>query len=402
MDIMLKYKMVILKSFFIALLFSSSIYFEYFNIGNIFINSITGLVSIYFLLTMSKKELFFIGFFIGLLWFWWIGYSFIYYDLIYLIPIILIFIGIIYGLLFYLSAIYPHIIYRTFAIFSLSFIHPFGFNWFKPEVIFINSFFGIEKLDFLIIITTLALFIYYKRVYILTLLLFAISYTQTIIELPNIKIYQPQYNISQETKWLKSYRDVLIEENLNNIDYAIKNDFELVILPETIFPLPLNKNIPLINILKNKSKKTTIITGALEFENNQYFNTTYMFKNGNIKIARKVVLVPFGESIPLPKILRDLINAYFYNGARDYSVALEPTTFNINGINFRNAICYEATTDKIFNKLDTSFIIATSNNAWFTPSIEPTLQNLLLKYYAKKYNVIIYHSSNSSKNKIIQ
>ncbi|MBT3281275.1 MAG: apolipoprotein N-acyltransferase [Campylobacteraceae bacterium] len=399
---MLKYKMVILKSFFIALLFSSSIYFEYFNIGNIFINSITGLVSIYFLLTMSKKELFFIGFFIGLLWFWWIGYSFIYYDLIYLIPIILIFIGIIYGLLFYLSAIYPHIIYRTFAIFSLSFIHPFGFNWFKPEVIFINSFFGIEKLDFLIIITTLALFIYYKRVYILTLLLFAISYTQTIIELPNIKIYQPQYNISQETKWLKSYRDVLIEENLNNIDYAIKNDFELVILPETIFPLPLNKNIPLINILKNKSKKTTIITGALEFENNQYFNTTYMFKNGNIKIARKVVLVPFGESIPLPKILRDLINAYFYNGARDYSVALEPTTFNINGINFRNAICYEATTDKIFNKLDTSFIIATSNNAWFTPSIEPTLQNLLLKYYAKKYNVIIYHSSNSSKNKIIQ
>jgi apolipoprotein N-acyltransferase len=127
-----------------------------------------------------------------------------------------------------------------------------------------------------------------------------------------------------------------------------------------------------------------------------------MFKNGNIKIARKVVLVPFGESIPLPKILRDLINAYFYNGARDYSVALEPTTFNINGINFRNAICYEATTDKIFNKLDTSFIIATSNNAWFTPSIEPTLQNLLLKYYAKKYNVIIYHSSNSSKNKIIQ
>ena len=259
MDIMLKYKMVILKSFFIALLFSSSIYFEYFNIGNIFINSITGLVSIYFLLTMSKKELFFIGFFIGLLWFWWIGYSFIYYDLIYLIPIILIFIGIIYGLLFYLSAIYPHIIYRTFAIFSLSFIHPFGFNWFKPEVIFINSFFGIEKLDFLIIITTLALFIYYKRVYILTLLLFAISYTQTIIELPNIKIYQPQYNISQETKWLKSYRDVLIEENLNNIDYAIKNDFELVILPETIFPLPLNKNIPLINILKNKSKKTTIL-----------------------------------------------------------------------------------------------------------------------------------------------
>ncbi len=47
-------------------------------------------------------------------------------------------------------------------------------------------------------------------------------------------------------------------------------------------------------------------------------------------------------------------------------------------------------------------MIATSNNAWFTPSIEPTLQKLLLKYYAKKYDVTIFHSINGSENYTIR
>ena len=45
-------------------------------------------------------------------------------------------------------------------------------------------------------------------------------------------------------------------------------------------------------------------------------------------------------------------------------------------------------------------MVAISNNAWFTPSIEPTLQHLLLKYYSKKYDVNIYHIANGSSNRI--
>ena len=102
-----------------------------------------------------------------------------------------------------------------------------------------------------------------------------------------------------------------------------------------------------------------------------------------------------------PKFLVDLINDIFYNGAQDYSKASEATDFIIKGEKFRNAICYEATTDKIFENLgDTKYMIAISNNAWFTPSIEPTLQHLLLKYFSKKYDVNIYHVVNGSPNRI--
>ena len=112
--------------------------------------------------------------------------------------------------------------------------------------------------------------------------------------------------------------------------------------------------------------------------------------------------MPFGEEIPFPKFLTDFINDTFFDGASDYSKATEPTTFTIKNIKFRNTICYEATTDDVYQNLDTHFVIATSNNAWFTPSTQPTLQKLLLRYYAKKYNLIIYHATNSSQNMIVK
>lgn len=37
----------------------------------------------------------------------------------------------------------------------------------------------------------------------------------------------------------------------------------------------------------------------------------------------------------------------------------------------------------------------------FTPSIQPMLQHLIIKYYATKSNTTIYHSANGSKSEII-
>ncbi|MFX4155788.1 apolipoprotein N-acyltransferase, partial [Aliarcobacter butzleri] len=57
--------------------------------------------------------------------------------------------------------------------------------------------------------------------------------------------------------------------------------------------------------------------------------------------------------------------------------------------------------DTIYENLgDTRYIIMTSNNAWYTPSIEPTLQDLLLKYYSKKYQDTVFHIVNGSPKKI--
>jgi apolipoprotein N-acyltransferase len=128
---------------------------------------------------------------------------------------------------------------------------------------------------------------------------------------------------------------------------------------------------------------------------------TYLFDNGKIAIAKKLVLVPFGEYIPLPKFAQKFINDTFFSGASDFETADKPTDFTIKGVKFRNAICYEATCAEIY-KGDVHYVIATSNNAWFAPSIEPILQRLLMEYYARKNGVTIYHAANYKGSGVIK
>ena len=349
--------------------------------------------------------LFYIGFFVGILWFYWVGISFQYYDLTYLSPFIVLGFALTYGIIFYLIALYDHPIFRIIVISLLSFIQPFGFNWFIPELIFVDSYFPITKEYFILILASVYMFIYLnKKIKIIAIipLLLIISNNQTSVNSPDINISMPQVNVAQDSKWLKSNLTNVIDQNLKLIDHAIEKGKELVILPETAFPVLLNKEDYLRHKLEEKSKHIEIVAGALFLENRQYYNATYHFMDGSFEIAKKIVLVPFGEEIPLPKFFVDLINDTFFNGAEDYKKADKPTDFIIKNIKFRNAICYEATSEEIYQNLnDVKYVIATSNNAWFTPSIEPTLQKLLLKYYAKKYKVSIFHSVNGSENYII-
>ena len=377
---------------------------SYFNIEIRVLNTILGLLALYFLLIIPKKALLISGFMTGILWCWWMAVSLQYYDLVYLTPVILICIGTVFGIIFYFFALFDRLTFRILTIFAFTFFAPFGFNWMKFELLFIDSYIGIDKVSFLLVLVSFYFIIKLKRFKILGIipLLFALSFPKgQYIQNPNAKIYMPQMNVNQNLRWDKQYKATLEQQNFDEINNAINQQKDLVVLPETAFTTALNRNENLLQKLKELSFKIDIITGALYVENNQIYNASYHFTKGQIQIAKKVVLVPFGEEIPFPKFIVDFINKVFYNGAQDYSKASEPTDFVIKGEKFRNAICYEATTDKIFENLgNTEYMVAISNNAWFTPSIEPTLQHLLLKYYSKKYDVNIYHVANGSSNRI--
>ncbi|RXJ99157.1 apolipoprotein N-acyltransferase [Arcobacter sp. CECT 8986] len=399
-------KTIIIKGLITAILLSSFIYLQNFDINYKVLNTLLGLAGIYFLLTIPRVSLVIAGFFTGIFWFYWISFSFVYYHIAYLIPIAIIGIGLIVAFFFFLLDFIKKPIFRIFAIFALSFIEPFGFNWFKLELLFESSYLQTSKLAFFLILVSMFFLTRknkYKALFIIPLA-FAFNYSKPIkIKEPDLKIYMANMHINQDTKWNKQNRLNIINKNLDEIDYAIQENYDLIILPETSLPVLLNKDEFLLKYLQRRAKKIDIIVGSMSYSKNGYYNSTYYFSKDKVQIANKVVLVPFGEKIPLPKIFSDFINKIFYNGASDYIEAKNPTDFNIKGFKFRNAICYEATTDKIFENLnDTKYMIAISNNAWFTPSIEPTLQKILMRYYAKKNNIIIYHVTNDSKNFILK
>ena len=399
---------ILIKAFVVALLLSSPIYLIHFGLEDLYLNSLLVAFGFWLLLGLNAKEAFWSGFFIGLLWFYWIGLSFRYYDLSWMIPFVIFFVALVYGLLlfglFFVSQKFGQfsLLAKILAIASISYIHPFGFNWFVPEMLLAHTIFHPQKLYFLLFLAAMGALYLPRQYKLLALaLLLCIDYHPQKHPLPNLDIQLVTTHIPQDKKWLPQYRERIVKDNFHAIKEAIAHKKDLVVLPESAFPLFLNTRPGLLERLQNLSHQIAILTGALYLSEGHYYNSTYLFDQGKVKIFNKVVLVPFGEEIPLPKPIARWINEHFFGGSSDYTHASHPATFTIKGYSFTNAICYEATHPIIY-QTPTPYIIAVSNNAWFLPSIEPTLQWMIIKYYATIYKKVVFHATNYAKTAIIE
>jgi apolipoprotein N-acyltransferase len=355
-----------------------------------------------------KKHSFFqTGFFIGVFWFYWIGLSFRFYNLTFLIPFVVLILGIFYGSVFWLikkvelfikNIYFKKIYYVLISTFAFDYLSPFTFDWLKPEVLFVNSFYEVDKITLFIVFSAVVFFEFNKK--FLLLLFIPLFFVSKSSKIPHLKIYLASTDVPQNLKWQKNYIPFEIENNFKIINSAIKNHYEVVVLPESAFPLFLNLNQELMQKLKNLSKKIVIITGALHYKNKKFFNSTYVFNKGKVKILNKHLLVPFGEYIPLPVFEKE-INHLFFGDSSDYSTSKNFGVFKIKNYKFINAICYELTSEDLY-KLKPNYLIGMSNLAWFKPSIMPSLQEMLIKVYARKYKKIVFHSVNSFRSEIIR
>ena len=406
-----------------ALLGTSFIYLNHYGFFYSLLNTLLAITSLYLLLQQDKKVWFAYGFFIGIFWFWWIGLSFKHYHMPWAIPFVTLLVALVYGTLFWgiaaiaaivekflqkqypslPSTLYPlpSLILKASGLLILSYIHPFGFDWFKPELMFVESYLGIEKWQFATVLSAIVLAIWKKQILYLLLMLPAYQpVTQTTQNnLETIQIVTTHTTV--EDKWNKSLHSKQFEKLFASIDKAIDDNKTLVILPESVFPVFINHSQTLIDELQERAKHISIVTGGLYWDGKTPRNSTYIFTHGKVTVANKVVLVPFGESNPLPDFLSDWVNKIFYDGAVDYVASKNVIDYQIDNNIYRNAICFEATSEKLYEGHPKNMVVL-SNNGWFTPSIEPTLQKLLLQYYSKKYGTTIYHSVNMSDSYVVQ
>ena len=390
-----------------ASLFSAFIYLSDMGIELKWLNTLMALGAFWLLLHIPKQAVLFAGFFIGLLWFYWVGYSFKYTDMPLGIPLVALAFAFAYMLIFGILALSEHAWVRAILLFGISYLVILDFNWMQLSLPFIQSYIGIYKWQLAVVLFALSAdeFIPKKRYKPLALaaLLFAINWQgYPPREDAPLKIKLVETHIDQSQKWKQSMLLPTVEMVFKEITDATQEGYDLIVFPESVLPLFLNKNKKLLEELQLLSSDIDIVLGALLYENGHNFNVAYHFdKKGHYKIAKKVVLVPFGEYIPLPDFARKMINDAFFEGGNDFLAAKEPTDFTIEGVKFRVAICYEATTDALYVN-NPKYMIAISNNAWFAPSIEPTLQNLLLRYYARRHATTIYHSANYKGSGIIK
>ncbi len=387
----------------IAVGFSAFIYWEHVGLTHPLINTLFGLGALYGMLRSPRRVLPIAGFWIGLLWCYWIGFSFQYYGLGWAQWLVALGFGIVYALYYGLLGLTDHPFYRAGLLFILTFFWPMDFNWMQPELIFIESYLGIHKWQFALILLSLSsthLLKGRKRWLPLLALVGAVQLSYSPPPLPPLKIKLVSTDTPQDFKWQASSQAQLINENITAIMEAINHKYDLIVLPESAFALYMNQQPHLMGILQELSYSIPILTGTLHIENGLHYNVSYLFDHGKIIVAKKTILVPFGEYIPLPSFLRGWVNREIFGGGADFVTADKPTDFIIKGHTFRNAICYEATREELYTP-DVRYMIAVSNNGWFKPSVEPTLQNLLIRFYARKNNTVVFHSANGGGSGIV-
>ncbi|MBR2222249.1 MAG: apolipoprotein N-acyltransferase [Campylobacter sp.] len=394
----------IINGFIISILLSLFIFLDILNLEYIAnLSLISAIFGFYFLLKSSRQIWFWSGVFTGLFWFYWISFSLIYYNFAYLIPIEILGICLIYGFIFlaagWLENIYIKAIFLLFA----SYIAPFGFDWLNFELIFVDTFFIPSIYTLALVLISIIIAIKFNIYFGISLLICSLAINYNYKTEPKslpFDISLISTNISQDKIWERSTKDKIVKSNLDMIDQAISDGSRIVVLPESSFPLFLDHSEILLSVLKQKSYQIAIVAGALGTNDNKIYNSTYLFDKGEVKRLDKLILVPFGEEIPLPNFIKNLINKIFFDSAVDYSHANSVSDYEIDGVKIRNAICYEATRDELFVDKP-KFMIAITNNAWFAPSTQPNLQSKLLKLKAYKYKTTIYHSVNGSPSQMI-
>lgn len=368
-----------------------------------YVNTIFALISIFVILKIDKKYRFFFGFFVGILWFYWMTLSFThsYTSINHFIPISLLIIGVVYGIVFYFLLFFNNKFWRIFTLSIIGYIAIFGFDWLVIESIFAFSIFRVDKISFIFIMICVAIFSIItskKRFLALGALILAIDFSYVDIKIPP-NIFISQMDVDQQIKWTEDRR-IVTERNFSLIDEAIENSYKMVILPETAFPFALNFADDVLEYLLEKSHNITIVTGSWKLEDGKFFNSTYIFENGTMQIKSKTFLAPFGEYVPLPEFM-----VRIFSKITGLSYNLQKNTGGLNDVvtdifSFRSAICYEATKRDIYSDNPT-FMVVISNNAWFYPSIEPILQMMIIKYYARLYKTLVIHTTNGSKSMII-
>jgi apolipoprotein N-acyltransferase len=183
-----------------------------------------------------------------------------------------------------------------------------------------------------------------------------------------------QGDIEQDAKWNKALRDPIMERHLALSRQALGLDAGLVIWPESstpfYFDLEPDRAEPVRRLAVQSH--TPFLIGTDEFEHtaggDRYYNSAVLVgPDGRSRASyRKMQLVPFGEYVPLKRLL--FFVGPLVQAVSDFSPGTDPLVFDVNGHGVSVAICYESVYPWIaraFVQRGSELLATVTNDAWF-------------------------------------
>ena len=181
----------------------------------------------------------------------------------------------------------------------------------------------------------------------------------------SLRIVQP--NAAQHLKWDPAYIPLFFERAL---DLSAPEGADLVIWPETSVPAPLYAAETYLDLVAERSGAAKAVVGLQRVEGRQGYNSAAVVgANGDVEaIYDKRHLVPFGEYMPLPKLMRAIgLRTFTAQAGFGFSAGEDEMLFDFGPMGKAlPLICYEA----IFPRDARSFerpdwLLQITNDAWF-------------------------------------
>ena len=200
-----------------------------------------------------------------------------------------------------------------------------------------------------------------------------------------IRVGLIQGNVEQSEKWELERSRAIFDDYLRLTRQAIAAGSELVIWPESSTPFLFEEDVPAADRVRAiaRQARVPILLGSdhIEWrvENNRripdkFFNSAFLVRPDGTTagVYRKMHLVPFGEYVPLKRLL-------FFAGplveqVGPFSAGDEATLLPVAGHLISTSICYEVVYPNLvrqFVRGGSELLTTITNDAWFGPTSAP-------------------------------
>jgi apolipoprotein N-acyltransferase len=196
-----------------------------------------------------------------------------------------------------------------------------------------------------------------------------------------VRVAVVQGNIAQEDKWNPALADAITDRYLAMTRRALSQGATFVIWPESSTPFYFEHDLlrgAAIRRLATESGATLLIgsdqvepvkaTTATDRPVERFYNAAFLVKpDGTVgAVYRKMQLVPFGEYVPLGRILFFVDS--IVESVSDFTAGQDAVLLPVAGHRVSTAICYEVIYPNLMRRfvLDGSELLTTiTNDAWY-------------------------------------
>jgi len=216
----------------------------------------------------------------------------------------------------------------------------------------------------------------------------------------SVAIMQP--SIEQPLKWDPDYATVVLRIYQELTRQAGADRPDLIVWPETAAPTPLRRDPGLLRTLTDMSREmhVPLLVGSIDVLDGaprRFTNTAFLVTEAGI-IGRydKIHLVPFGEYVPLSRVIG------FVRGWAEFIADLEPgsraVVFPGPPAPFGVVICYEGIFPDLFRTFvngGARMMVNMTNDGWFGRTSGPPQHLAMYPFRAVEHRIAVVRAANT-------